>query len=66
VFLKFKGDPSHLITAATIHETIKKAITSVPTIKFDMSMYKKRIASDSMGTAAMVKKGVVALTNRIV
>jgi hypothetical protein len=56
VFLKFNGDHSHLITATTIHEKIKKAITSVPSIRADMLTYEKLIASGSMDTSAMIKK----------
>jgi hypothetical protein len=59
VFLKFKGDHSHFITATTIHEKIKKAITSVPSIKADMLTYEQLIASGSMNTSAMVKKADV-------
>jgi hypothetical protein len=56
VFQKFKGDHSHLITATTIYEKIKKAITSVPSIRADMLTYEKLISSGSMDTSAMVKK----------
>jgi hypothetical protein len=56
VFLKFKGDHSHLIMATTIHERIKKTINSVPSIKADMLTYQKLIASDNLDTSAMVKK----------
>jgi hypothetical protein len=55
VFLKLKGDHSHLITATTIHDKIKKAITSVPSINADMLTYEKLIASDNLDTSAMVK-----------
>ncbi len=41
VFLKFTGDHSHLITATTIHEKMKKAINSVPSIRTDMLTYEK-------------------------
>ena len=41
VFLKFTGDHSHLITATTIHEKMKKAINSVSAIHTDMLTYEK-------------------------
>jgi hypothetical protein len=56
VFLEFKGDHSHFITATTIHDKIKKAVTSVPSIRADMLTYEKLIAPRSMDTSAMVKK----------
>jgi hypothetical protein len=56
VFLKFKGDRSHLIMATTIHEKIEKAINSVSSIQADMLTYEKLIASVSMDTFAMVKR----------
>jgi hypothetical protein len=56
VFLKLNGDHSHLITATTIHEKIKTAITSVPSIRADMLTYEKLIAPGSMDTSAIVKK----------
>ena len=56
MFLKFKGDHSHLITATTIHEKLKKAINSVSSICADMLTYEKLIASGSTDTSAMVKK----------
>ncbi len=56
VFLKFTGDHSHLITATTIHEKMKKAINSVPSIHTDMLTYEKLIALGSLDTSAMVKK----------
>jgi hypothetical protein len=56
VSLKFAGNHSHLITTTTIHEKLKKVITSTTSISNDMLTYDRLIASDKVDTAAMVKK----------
>jgi hypothetical protein len=56
VFLKFAGNHSHLITTTTIHEKLKKVITTTSSIRNVMLTYDRLIASDKVDTAAMVKK----------
>jgi polynucleotide 5'-kinase involved in rRNA processing len=45
-----------LFGSTTPNEKIKKAITSVPSIKADMLTYEKLIALGSVDTSGMVKK----------